>query len=269
MMFSVKRALIMACAVAVAAAFGPATAAADDVNLTPGTLSSTVSLTVLEPTPGQVITTSTLPLQVESSGYTLDARYAGTSDLMYVGHYHEILDGRLVDMTPLRDGNRDSLSMVGVTDGLHTLTIVPANNDHSMVMSAAVSIPFYYAGPYLPEPGAPGFTSAPSLTIMSPASGSTVQGSAFYVSASVQNFELSPVCFGKADVVGVGHWHIFVDQVAMSHMLTMAGGTTQMVSILGVSPGWHTFYALLVGNDHMPIMPMTMSMVTLYVLPSS
>jgi hypothetical protein len=55
----------------------------------------------------------------------------------------------------------------------------------------------------------------------------------------------------------------------MSHMLTMAGGTTQMVSILGVSTGWHTLYALLVGNDHMPIVPMTMSMVMLYVQPSS
>jgi hypothetical protein len=268
-MFSVKRGLIMACAVAVAAAFGPTTAAAGDTNLTPGTLSSNVSLSVTLPTPNEVVTTPTLALQVIASGYQVDARYAGTPDLAYVGHYHEILDGRLVDMTPLRDGNRDTVSMVGVTDGLHTLTIVPANNDHSMVMSAAVSVPFYYEGPYLPEPGAPGVTGAPSITITSPANGSTVQGSYFYISANVQNFELSQACFGKADVAGVGHWHIFLDQVAMPHMLTMAGGTTQMVSTLGVSPGWHTFYALLVGNDHMPIMPMTMSMVTLYVQPSS
>jgi hypothetical protein len=268
-MFPVKRALIMACAVAVAAAVGPMTAAAGAANLTPGTLSSSVSLNVSLPTPYEVVTTPTLALQVTASGYQLDARYAGTPDLAYVGHYHEILDGRLVDMTPLRDGNRDTVSMVGVTDGLHMLTIVPANNDHSMVMSAAVSIPFYYEGTYLPEPEAPGFTSAPSITITSPANGSTVQGSFFYMSANVQNFELCQECFGKADVTGVGHWHIFLDQVGMPYMLTMAGGTTQMVSIVGVSPGWHTFYALLVGNDHMPIMPMTMSMVMLYVQPSS
>jgi hypothetical protein len=264
-MSSFTRVLLMASAVAVAAAFGPTIAAADDGNLTPGTLSSGVSLNVSLPTPYEVVTTPTLALQVTSSGYQVDGRYAGTPDLAYVGHYHEILDGRLVDMTPLRDGNRDTVSMVGVTDGLHTLTLVPANNDHSMVMSAAVSIPFYYEGPYLPEPGAPGFTGSPSIQITSPANGSTVKGSFFYMTANVQNFELCPECFGKADVAGVGHWHIFVDQPAMSHMLTMAGGTTQLVPILGVSPGWHTFYAVLVGNDHMPIMPMTMAAVTLNV----
>jgi hypothetical protein len=38
-----------------------------------------------------------------------------------------------------------------------------------------------------------------------------------------------------------------------------------VVSLKGVTPGWHTFYAVLVGNDHMPIMPMTMASVTLHV----
>lgn len=35
--------------------------------------------------------------------------------------------------------------LVGVTPGAHTLTIVPGGNDHSMVMSAAVNIPFTHA----------------------------------------------------------------------------------------------------------------------------
>ncbi len=259
----------MASAVAVAAAFGPTIAAADDATLTPGTLSNNVSLNVTLPTPYEVVTTPTLALQVIASGYRVDARYAGTPDLAYVGHYHEILDGRLVDMTPLRDGNRDTVSMVGVLPGLHALTIVPANNDHSMIMSAGLSIPFYYEGPYLPEPTAPGFTSLPSITVAAPANGSTVQGSFFYMTANVQNFQLCQECFGKAYVAGVGHWHIFLDRAGMPSMLTMAGGNTQMVSILGVSLGWHTFYAVLVGNDHMPIMPTTMTAVTLYVQPSS
>jgi hypothetical protein len=155
--------------------------------------------------------------------------------------------------------------MVGVTPGPHVLTIVPANNDHSMVMSAAVNIPFTYAGPFLPEPAPVTFSGAPSIAITAPANGSTVQGDFFYMSADVQNFELCQGCFGKADVTGVGHWHIFLDQVGMPHMVTMAGGTTQQVSLHAVTPGWHTFYAVLVGNDHMPIMPMTMSAVTLNV----
>ena len=229
----------------------------------PGTLPSTVSITVLQPTPYEVVTGS-LPIEVEANGYVIDARYAGTPDSSVIGHYHEILDGRLVDMTPYRDGNRDTMPMTGVTDGLHTLTLVPANNDHSMA-GTATSIPFYYEGPFVPEP--PGYTGAgsPGITITSPANGSTVSGGYFTMTANVTNFVLCGDCFGKGDVAGEGHWHIFLDQVAMSRMLTMAGGPSQVVSLKGVTPGWHTFYAVLVGNDHMPIMPMTMASVRLYV----
>ena len=248
----------------VLAAGGTASAAAPGV---PGTLPGTVSLTVLQPTPYEVIT-GDLPIHVVANGYLIDARYAGTPDSSVIGHYHEYLDGHLVDMTPYRDGNRDTMPMTGVTDGLHTLTLVPANNDHSMV-GAAVSIPFYYEGPYLPEPpGYPG-TAAPGITITSPAGGSTMSGGYFTMTANVTNFVLCADCFGKADIAGEGHWHIFLDQVAMAHMLTMAGGPSQMVSLKGVTQGWHTFYAVLVGNDHMPIMPMTMASVTLYVQSSS
>jgi len=51
----------------------------------------------------------------------------------------------------------------------------------------------------------------------------------------------------------------------MAHMLTMAGGKTQTVPIKGVKRGWHTFYALLVDNHHMPIMPMTIASDRLFV----
>jgi len=236
-----------------------------------GTLSPNVRLNVLIPTPGEVITTSTLPLQLIASGYRVDARYAGTADLAYVGHYHEILDGNLIDMTPLRDGNRDTVSMVGVAAGPHVLSLVPANNDHSVVTAAAVNIPFTYEGSYLPLPPPASFADPPSISITSPANGATVQGSSFYMSANVTSFELCQECFGKANISGVGHWHIFLDQPAMAQMLTMAGGTTQEVSLVGVTPGWHTFYAVLVNDHHMPFMgvPTTMSSVRLYVQHSS
>lgn len=100
------------------------------------TADGNVALTVLSPTPGQVITGPQLPLQVLASGYRIDARYAGTPNSPGIGHYHEILDGNLVDMTPYRDGNPDSIPTVGVTPGQHTPTIVPSHNDHSMIMSA-------------------------------------------------------------------------------------------------------------------------------------
>jgi len=225
------------------------------------------SLQVLLPTPGEVVTTPTLALDVVAVGYKLDAAFAGTPNLPHIGHYHEILDGRLVDMTPLHNPNSDTVSMVGVSPGPHILTLVPANNDHSMIMSAAVNIPFTYAGPFLPPPAPVVFPNPPTVTITSPANGTTVAGASFFMTVSLNNFELCGDCFGKDNIAGVGHWHIFVDQPVMSHMLTMAGDTTQEVSLKAITPGWHTFYAVLVNDQHMPFMgvPSSMTSVTLYV----
>ncbi len=230
-----------------------------------------IGLNALSPTPGEVITGSSLPLQVNAVGYRLDARYAGTPNLAGIGHYHEILDGNLVDMTPTRDANRDTVSMVGVTPGSHVLTLVPACNDHSMVMAAAVSIPFTYAGPYLPLPNPVYFANPPSISIVSPANGATVQGLTFSMTVNVSNFALCGDCFGKAAVDGVGHWHIFVDAPMMANMLTMASTSTQDVYLKGVTPGWHTFYALLVDNHHMPLMndPSGLASVRVFVQPAS
>jgi hypothetical protein len=266
-----RRALAVAGATAIAAGLGLPSAASAQGSTVSGTLSSTVSLQVVLPTPGEVVTTPTLPIQVIAQGYRLDARYAGTPDLADVGHYHEIIDGHLIDMTPYRDGNRDQIPMRGLAVGPHMLTIVPANNDHSMVMSAAVTVPFTYAGPYIPMPAPSTYPGPPTITITAPADGATVQGDSFSMSAAVSNLQLSGDCFGKANVDGVGHWHIFLDQPMMANMLTMAGGTTQMVSLMGVTPGWHTFWAVLVNDQHMPFMGVmtTMAAVHLFVTSSA
>lgn len=57
-------------------------------------------------------------------------------------------------------------------------------------------------------------------------------------------------------MTGVGHWHIFLDQVMMPNMLTMAFSNIQTVYLTGVASGVHTFYAVLVSNQHMPFMVM-------------
>jgi hypothetical protein len=49
-------------------------------------------------------------------------------------------------------------------------------------------------------------------------------------------------------------------------MLTMAGGTTQQVSPQSLTSRQAHLVRGLVGNDQVPIMPMTMSSVTLTVL---
>ena len=259
-----------ALAIAAAATYGGLASIAGASNTTParsggGLLTGDVSLRVLAPTPNEVVTGASLALQVTARGYQLDAFYAGTPNLPYVGHYHEILDGKLVDMTPLQDPTHDTISMFGVTRGKHVLTLVPARNDHSMIMSKAVMIPFYYEGPFRPQPAGYAGAGKPSITITAPAAGATVRGSSFTMTARVANFVLSGESFGKALIAGEGHWHVFVDEVSMPHMVTMASTGTQTVPLKGVKPGRHTFYALLVDNHHMPIMPTTLAIVNLSV----
>ena len=228
-----------------------------------GLATGNVSLTALAPKPNQVVTGPELKLHVLARGYRLDAYYAGTPVLPNIGHYHEIIDNKLIDMTPLQNPTRDTISTVGLTPGKHILTIVPARNDHTMIMSKAVMIRFLYKGPFRPQPAGYIGTGKPSISITSPAPGSTVSGKAFTLKANVRNFVLSQDSFGKKLVAGEGHWHIFVDKVNMAHMLTMAAGDSQTVPLKGIKPGKHTFYALLVNNQHMPLKPMVVSSITL------
>ncbi|MGV8968388.1 MAG: hypothetical protein ACOH2F_19150 [Cellulomonas sp.] len=233
-----------------------------------------ISLRVLEPTSGQVVTDAIMAVYVRTAGFQLDARYAGTPVVPGIGHFHTIIDGHLIDMSPsVRNGNRDTISMVGLQPGAHILTVVPAGNDHMEVMAAAVSVPFTYAGPYLPEPVGYIGTETPSIALVGPADGSTIQGSSFSLTADIKNFVLCGDCYGKQNVAGEGHWHIFVDlpmgamdpMSMMPHMMTMASDATQAFSLKGLASGPHTFTAVLVGNDHMPLMSMAMASVTLNV----
>lgn len=157
-------------------------------------------------------------------------------------------------MTPLYGLNHDAVSMVGVLPGPHTLTLVPRNNDHSMIMSAAVNIPFTYARPCIPQPA--GSIGTVGLAITAPLSGLIIMGNSLVMTANVSNFTLFGDCCGKVNVAGQGHWHVSADAPGMSNMLTMAGGTTQEIPTKGLTNGWHTFWAVLVSNQHMPSMPM-------------
>lgn len=280
------RALLCAPAVSGIAVLLLALAPVAHANATParacpngGLFAGNVSMTVLAPKPHEVIYGPDLALKVVAHGYSLDDYYAGSPALACIGHYHEYIDGQagnffqgLIDMTPLQDPTRDTISMMGLSDGPHVLTLVPAENDHTVIWSKAVSIPFDYEGQYQPEP--PGYdgTGTPSITITSPAPGTTVTGKSFTMTVSVHNYVICGGCFGKGQVAGEGHWHVFEDNVAMAGMRQMANTNSVTVPLPNYAPGWHTFYAVLTYNNHMPLMvtiqgkpQMVMDSVRLYV----
>jgi hypothetical protein len=175
------------------------------------------------------------------------------------------LDKALVNMfcTPTA-----TITMQNVTPGMHTLTAVPALNDHAEVEENATSITIDYE-PTNPLPTITNatFATAPSITILSPKNGATVSGS-FDVVVKIVNFNPSCDLMGKPDVAGYGHWHLNLDSMSgpmmgMGTMLGMSCTTIFHASTQGLKSGQtHTLIALLTDNGHAPLHPTVASEVT-------
>lgn len=219
------------------------------------------AISVEGPAAGTPVTGDSVPLTVAASGYSLDCGLAGRPVQDGVGHYHIALDHRLVnaycDTAP-------SVSLQNVDPGPHTLTVVPARNDHSEVRAAAKEVSFDYQ-PSAPLPAiVPAKLGTPSVRIVSPRPGATVSKS-FVIKVRAKNFRLSGDLFGKLPVDGYGHWHLHLDKPEMPTMMAMSSATSMPVSLEGVSPGRHTFIVMLANDVHAPIAPMVMTQVTLNV----
>ena len=147
--------------------------------------------------------------------------------------------------------------MLDVKPGKHTVQFIPAANDHADDMKAMKQISFTYK-PSHPLPAAKplSFPGKPSVRIVSPKPGATVHG-AFDFVVAVKNFQLSCALFGKPRVTGYGHWHANVDSTSkgmmgMGTMLGMSCARSFHVSLAGIKPGRHTFFAILEDNKHVP-----------------
>lgn len=218
------------------------------------TVNTGAKLTVLEPKNGAVITGNAVDTRIAVANFRLDAGLAGTPNRPGVGHYHIMLDGSLINMF---GADTASVSLQNVAPGKHTLMFVPAANDHAEDMKAARSVTFVYkpTAP-LPQVGPATFPGKPSVRIVSPKNGATVSGG-FDMVVAVKNFRLSEPLYGKADVAGYGHWHVNLDSttmgpMGMATMMGMSGTPRFHVSLEGVKPGKHRFWAILEDNTHAP-----------------
>jgi hypothetical protein len=216
---------------------------------------------------GATVTGNDVAVSVEARGWTISCAEAGKPNKPGVGHYHIELDHALVNMycTPSA-----SVSMQNVSAGPHTLTVLPAKNDHEEVKGSAVAVTFSYQ-PSNPLPVIPAASSSgkPSIHITAPAPGTTVSGT-FTVKVDISNFTVSGALFGKANVSGYGHWHLNVDtttqgMMGMATMLGMSAGDSFEASTEGLSPGKHTFFAILVDNQHAPLEPAVVDKIDLVV----
>ena len=218
---------------------------------------------IVSPASGTKVTGNSVTVQVRVTGYTDTCALAGKQvmamEATTTGHYHVLLDGSLINMfcTPTA-----VVSLQNVKPGMHTLTVVPALDDHAQVDANARSIMVDYA-PAKPLPTLTGVMTMgkPSIAIVSPRPGATVTGS-FTVQVRIKNFRPSCALFGKPGLDGWGHWHLNLD-TASGGMMGMSCTHVIHASTAGLKPGsTHTLIALLVDNMHVSLMPLVAARVT-------
>jgi hypothetical protein len=208
------------------------------------------------PKDGATVTGNSLDVQVAFSGFRLSCAQAGKPVVAGVGHYHIELDHALVNMYCTE---KATISMQNVTPGRHTLTVLPAMNNHMEVEEGKQSIAVNYQPAQALATITASTLTGPSIKILSPRAGDKVSGT-FTITVAISHFNPSCDLYGKANLAGYGHWHLNVDSMSgpmmgMGTMLGMACAGTFQASTEGLAPGSHTFFALLVDDQHAPLMP--------------
>jgi hypothetical protein len=218
------------------------------------TFNSGAKVRILAPTSQTTLRRNAVSTDVSITHFRLDCALAGTANRKGVGHYHIELDHSLVNMFCPK---RTSISMLNVAPGKHTLIVLPAANDHAEDKKAEKKVSFVYKpSQALPRAKPINFPGKPSIRIVSPKNGATVRGG-FDLTLAVKNFRLSCALYGKPNVRGYGHWHANVDttrlgMMGMGTMLGMSCAKTFHVSLAGIKPGKHRFFAILEDNTHAP-----------------
>jgi hypothetical protein len=227
-----------------------------------------IGVRILSPAPGAVIHDNTVQVRVAITHWQLSCAWAGKANKPGIGHYHVLLDGALVNMVC---GSTAPVSMQNVAPGKHTITVIPADNNHDdmMYVKEAKKVTIVYR-PTNPLPALkPVNLGKPSISITSPPTGQTVSGT-FTVTVSVKHFHLSCALYGKQILKGYGHWHLNHDTMAgpmmgMGTMLGMSCANSFQASTVGLKPGKHTFFAILEDDQHAPLMPSVFAKVTVNV----
>src|SRR5216683_4127273 len=200
-------------------------------------------VTIVSPAAGTKVTGNSVTVHVRVSGYKDTCALAGKHvmgmEATTTGHYHVLLDGSLINMycTPAA-----VVSLQNVKPGMHTLTVVPALDDHQQVTPSARSISFDYA-PAKPLAAVTGMMpmGKPSITVLSPKPGATVAGT-FTVRVRIKDYKVSCALFGKPNLHGYGHWHLNLDtttggMMGMGGMMAMSCTNTIRASTAGLMPG--------------------------------
>src|SRR5262250_2787426 len=84
------------------------------------------AVTIAYPSDGQIVTDNAVAVVPQFKNWNLRCDLAGTPNVPGAGHYHLEVDGALVNMFC----NASVVSFKNLKTAFHTITVLPAKNDH-------------------------------------------------------------------------------------------------------------------------------------------
>ncbi|HVO31819.1 MAG TPA: hypothetical protein VMV18_13825 [bacterium] len=153
----------------------------------------------------QLVNSSSLEMPLTVDNFTLVSPTAGTANVAGTGHYQvhfDSLDSPAFDSDWIPGytlTGLDPTTQVESGNAIFDVWVALANNDGTLVD------PPVFDHRHIIVP-----TSAPRLTLLSPADGAVV-GSSFTIALSTVNFTLVDFSGSPADSAGQGHYHVLVD----------------------------------------------------------
>jgi hypothetical protein len=119
-----------------------------------------------------------------------------------------------------------------------------------------------------PSPSTAAAVTMPTVTIVTPAEGSTLEGSDAVVTLTVEGIEVAPIAEGRMDT---GHHHLYLDVDLTPLELMVPLDNPQIIhmgdgrsthTFEGLAPGEHRVIAVLADPTHTPIDPPVVDTVT-------
>lgn len=272
---------LLACAL-VCSALGGAKAERASDNLPSISITSTLGSAAHPLTPGSDgFITFTIAVQ----HFRLDGAQIGKKpNRTGSGHYHIYADHidpsspfKFWIMAGASTTVRISLAVLardGVGPGIHTIYVVLANNDHTLIEPLAIAFTVVRV---TPPPVQYGLTiTSGAGTASNPALPG--ENNAFDFSVAAQHFIFDPAHIGiKPNRAGYGHYHIYADSIDPQHTFKywLEAGATPGVQVTlselakqGISNGTHTIFVVLANNDHSLVQPLVMSSTVIAIGPT-
>lgn len=233
------------------------------------------SVSIISPTDGETVTGTDITLEVEHSGFNDAAHLVGTPDQEGEGHLHVMVGGMSMAnlIGAFADTNTITIPGTGLEPGEQTIIVAVASNSHMVMMDTAQEVTIdYQPDEPAPAPEPEEYDDPPVVEITNLEDGVTL-GPDITLELNSENFNVSPELDGKPNIRGWGHYHVFLnlpmedgmpdmEAMSMEGMLGMPGQDTASFDLSAWPEGEHTLVVMPANNDHTPVMPSQMAMLS-------